>query len=139
MLRRPQTPRVHAACWWSLGFLLADCWAEPPAGSMVRAYRDNFRSIDIDSRRPVLVEFRADSCKPCKQREPHLEAFAKNNQEQLVVKVNADENEPRVKVLGVQLWPTRLVFHEGKRSRRRVGAPKPEKLAEFVSVFVTAK
>lgn len=135
MLPRPQTPPVCAACWWALGFVLAGCWAEPPAGSMVRANGDSFRNIVIDSRRLVLVEFGLDSCKACKYRD----ALTKKHDEQLVVKVNADENEPRVKVQGVQLWPTLVVYHGGERNRRRAGAPKPENLAEIVSTFVTAK
>ena len=103
------------------------------------ANQDNFRSIVVASKRPVLVEFWSHSCKPCKILEPHLTALAEKHKELRVVKVNSDENPLLAEDLGVQLLPTLIVYQGGEAKRRQVGAPKPEELAELVSAYVTPK
>lgn len=139
MVRRRVTILLGASLFTVLAVALAGCGTEPPPGSIVRANQDNFKHIVVDSKRPVLVEFWSNSCEPCKHLEPHLEALAQKHHELLVVKVNADENEPLVQDLGVQLLPTLFLYHDGEAKRRQVGAPKPEELAELVSAFVVAK
>lgn len=103
------------------------------------ANQDNFRTVVVASKQPVLVEFWSVSCEPCKQLEPHLEALARNHHELLVVKVNAEQNQLLAQDLGVQLLPTLIVYQGGEAKRRQVGAPKPEELAELVSAYVTPK
>jgi thioredoxin 1 len=139
MLRRSVTPLVNPAHYLVLALLFAGCRNEPPAGSIVRANTDNYRTVVVESKRPVLVEFWSNGCEPCKQLEPHLEALAKKHHDLLVVKVNADENAPLVEDLGVQLLPTLFVYQDGEAKRRQVGAPKPEELSELVSVYVIPK
>ena len=123
----------------SLPLLLAGCESKPTTGSIVTANQDSFRTVVVASKQPVLVEFWSNSCEPCKQLEPHLEALARKHHELLVVKVNADENQPLAEDLGVQLVPTLFVYQNGEAKRRQVGAPKPEELAELVSAYVTPK
>ncbi len=139
MLRCSERCRLGAAICCVLVLLFAGCGSAPSTGSVVRANKDNFRTIVVDSKRPVLVEFWSHSCEPCKQLDPHLEALARRHHELLVVKVNADENRPLVEDLGVQLLPTLFVYHDGEAKRRQVGAPQVEELAELVSAYVSAK
>ena len=139
MLRSPANPTVCAALFLTLGVGLAGCGNGPQAGSIVQANKDSFRSIVVNSKRLVLVEFWSNSCEPCKQLEPHLEALARQHLELLVVKVNADENGPLVEDLGVRFLPTLLVYQDGEAKRRQVGVPKPEELTELVSAYVTAR
>lgn len=133
------TRRDCAALWSALALLLAGCGGKPSTGSIVTANKDNFRTVVVASKQPVLVEFWSVSCEPCKQLEPYLEALARKHHELLVVKVNADENQPLAEDLGVQLLPTLFIYQGGEANRRQVGAPKPEELAELVSAYVTAK
>jgi len=122
-----------------LALLLAGCGGEPPTGAIVTANQDNFRSIVVASKRPVLVEFWSHSCKPCKALEPHLVAIAEEHKELLVVKVNSDENPLLVEDLGVQLLPTMFVYQDGEIKRRKIGFEKPEELPELISAYVTPK
>lgn len=123
----------------ALALLLAGCGGEPPTGAIVNANQDNFRTIVVASKRPVLVEFWSQSCKPCKILEPHLAAIAQQHQELLVVKVNSDENQPLAEDLGVALLPTLFIYQDGEIKRRKVGFDKPEELAELISAYVTPK
>ena len=124
---------------FALALLLAGCGGEPPTGAIVTANQDNFRSIVVASKRPVLVEFWSHSCQPCKVLEPHLEALAQQHQELLVVKINFDENQPLAKDLGVQLLPALLVYLDGDEKRRKIGFNKPDELGELISAYVTSK
>ena len=123
----------------ALVLLFAGCGGAPPTGAIVSANQDNFRRIVVASKRPVLVEFWSHSCEPCKALEPHLAALAKEHHELLVVKVNADENQPLVEDLGVRLLPTLFVYQDGVAMRTKIGAPQPAELAELVSAYVTPK
>ena len=123
----------------ALALLLASCGGEPQTGAIVTANQDNFRSIVVASKRPVLVEFWSHSCKPCKVLEPHLAAIAEEHKELLVVKVNSDENPLLAEDLGVQLLPTMFVYQDGEIKRRKIGFDKPEELPELVSAYVTPK
>lgn len=123
----------------ALALLLAGCGGEPPTGVIATANQDNFRSIVGNSKRPVLVEFWSESCVSCKALEPQLAVVAREHHDLLVVKVNADQNQPLAEDLGVQLVPTLFVYQDGVAVRRKVGAPKPAELAEFISAFVTPK
>ena len=103
------------------------------------ADKDSYRSIVVESKRPVLVEFWSHNCVPCDELEPHLAALAQQHLELLVVKVNAEKNLPLLEELGVQLTPTLLVYQDGEEKRRRSGVRKTEELAELISAFVTPK
>jgi thioredoxin len=124
---------------FSLALLLAGCGGEPQTGAIVTANQDNFRSIVVASKRPVLVEFWSHSCKPCKVLEPHLTALAEKHKELLVVKVNSDENPLLAEDLGVQLLPTMFVYQDGEIKRRKIGFDKPDELPELISAYVTPK
>jgi len=133
------TRRDCALLLCALALMGAGCGSQPSTGSIVTANQDDFRTVVIASKLPVLVEFWSLSCEPCKQLEPHLEALARNHHELLVVKVNAEQNQLLAADLGVQLLPTLIVYEGGEAKRRQVGAPKPEELAELVSAYVTPK
>ena len=133
------TPQFIFGHFLVLVVLLSGCESPPPAGSIVKADQDNFRTIVVNSKRPVLVEFWSYNCEPCKQLEPHLVALAQKHPDLLVVKVNAEENVGLMEHLGVQLLPTLLVYEDGETKRRQVGAPKPEELTALVSAYVNAK
>lgn len=94
---------------------------------------ESWSSEVSDSDRPVLVDFWAEWCHPCKLIEPHVDAIASEYPEKLkVVKLNTDENPVTAGRYGVMSIPTLMLFVDGVEKARIVGArPKDAILSEI--------
>jgi thioredoxin 1 len=86
---------------------------------------------------PVLVEFTADWCGPCRQIEPVLEAVAQEEEGRLkVVQLDVDTNPGTQSAYGVLSMPTLMVFRDGEPVKSMVGArPKRRLLQELAEVL----
>jgi len=92
---------------------------------------NNFKQEVLKSSIPVLVDFGASWCMPCRMLEPTIEKLAEENQGKLkVCKLNTDENQNIAAQYGIQGIPTLIVFKEGKEVGRTVGVMSKEKLQE---------
>ncbi|MEU3513405.1 MULTISPECIES: thioredoxin family protein [Streptomyces] len=93
----------------------------------------DFSAQVIDSELPVLVEFTADWCPPCRQMGPVLKALAAEEGERLkVVQLNVDANPTTTNHYKVLSMPTFMVFRAGEPVKAMVGArPKRRLLAEI--------
>jgi len=91
--------------------------------------RDEFFTILQNRQRPVVVEFWAPWCKPCKVMAPRLKRAGEIYADRVeLVKINADESAEVVKELRVMGIPTLIAYHDGKEIFRKVGTQSDEAL-----------
>ena len=92
----------------------------------------NFNEEVLQASQPVLVDFWASWCGPCRMQAPILEAFAQEHSEVKVCKVNVDENPELAEKYGIMSIPSLLVFKNGELSHTAVGMHDKERLSEIV-------
>ena len=92
--------------------------------------RNNFRQEVLDSEKPVLLDFWAPWCGPCRMVVPIVEEIAAERSDVKVGKVNIDEQFELAREFGISTIPTLVVMKEGKVIRQSSGArPKAQILA----------
>ena len=98
--------------------------------SALNINKSNFQDEVVNSDRPVLLDFWAPWCGPCRMVVPIVEEIAGERPYVKVGKVNVDEEQELARQFGVMSIPTLVVMREGKIVRQAVGAqPKPQILA----------
>jgi len=96
-----------------------------------------FEKAILKSEIPVIVDFWAPWCGPCKMVAPTLDKFAKEfSGKLLIAKVNTDENQEWASRYGVQGIPTMLLVSGGKIIHRQVGALPEPILRELITQFL---
>ena len=98
--------------------------------AVVTITKENFAQEVLQSEKPVLLDFWASWCGPCRMLSPIVDEVAEERTDVKVGKVNVDEQPELAGEFGVMSIPTLLVFEQGRLTKQAVGArPKSGVLA----------
>ena len=106
------------------------------AGTLQDVTDANFQSEVIEAEGPVLVDFWAAWCGPCRVVAPVLEEIAAEREDLRIVKLNVDENQQTAAAFEVLSIPTMILFKNGQIAKKIIGAyPKRRLEAELEPVL----
>jgi thioredoxin 1 len=92
----------------------------------------------LQSQKPVLVDFWAEWCAPCRMIAPMIDAIADEfSASAKVVKLNVDDNTSTAQRYGIKGIPTLILFSEGKEVERVVGAASKESITRMIEKYVS--
>lgn len=98
----------------------------------------SFEKDVLQSEKPVLVDFWAEWCAPCRMLAPTIDAIAEQFGETArVVKVNVDDNSATAQRYGIKGIPTLILFSAGKEVERVVGATSKESISRMIEKHVS--
>ena len=100
--------------------------------SAIDINRSNFQEEVIQSDKPVLLDFWAPWCGPCRMVVPIVEQIAKENSDIKVGKINIDEQSELASKFGIKSIPTLVVIKDGKIVNRAMGARSKSKILELL-------
>ena len=102
---------------------------------MTKPIKDNeFESEVINSKLPVLIDFWAEWCGPCRMLAPILDQLSEEMGAKIkIIKMNIDENPETPSKFGVRGIPTMLLFKEGKQIATKVGVQPKNVLQEWIN------
>ena len=100
--------------------------------SVITVTKDNFDKEVLQSDKPVLLDFWASWCGPCRMVAQIVDEIAAENPDKKVGKVNVDEQPELAARFGIQSIPTLLVLNAGRIVDQTVGYMPKEELAQFV-------
>ena len=92
----------------------------------------NFQAEVLEAESPVLVDFWAPWCGPCRVVAPVLEELAAERDDMRVVKLNVDENQRTAVAYGVMSIPTMILFKNGQAAHKVIGAMPKQRLVQEI-------
>jgi thioredoxin 1 len=108
------------------------------AGSIYAVTDQNFQAEVLEADKPVLVDFWAPWCGPCRIVAPHLEELAGEREDLQIVKLNVDDNPQTAARYGVMSIPTLLLFKHGQVAHQIIGALPKSRLVQEIDPALAA-
>lgn len=109
-------------------------WFASKGGTIEHVNADSFKATVLDSDIPVLVDFYADWCGPCRALAPVLEQVAQESTGVRIVKLNVDQAPNLAAQYRVSAIPTLILFHQGKPVQRITGLASKEELKQLLAL-----
>ena len=104
------------------------------ASDKVQTFTDGNFDQTINGGKPVLVDFWAEWCGPCRMIGPALEEISNSlNGKVKIVKLNVDENPGTAAKYGIMSIPTLMLFKDGQLASRQIGAQPKQKLEQWIT------
>lgn len=100
--------------------------------SVIKIDQNNFESVVMNSAKPVLVDFWAPWCAPCRMFSPVIDEIAEENAHIAVGKVNVDENPALAQQFQIMGIPAAVLFENGHPVRRLVGLQPKDAVEEMI-------
>ncbi len=105
--------------------------------STVKVTDSSFQDDVLGASVPVVVDFWAEWCGPCKMIGPTLEEIAKEYEGKVkIAKVNVDENQGIAGQLGIRSIPTLMIYKDGKMTSQKVGAAPKGELKRWIDAAI---
>ena len=108
------------------------------AGAITEVTDNNFQAEVLEAETPVLVDFWAPWCGPCRIVAPHLEELAGERDDLRIVKLNVDDNPQTAATYNVMSIPTLLLFKHGKVAHQIIGALPKSRLVQEIDPALAA-
>lgn len=101
--------------------------------SVLTVDQEIFQTEILQSKKPVLLDFWASWCGPCRMVAPIVEEIAEENPDILVGKVNVDEQPELAQMFGIMSIPTLVVMRNGKTENQLVGVRPKEQILHMLN------
>ncbi|MBQ2774814.1 MAG: thioredoxin [Clostridia bacterium] len=100
--------------------------------SVIKISKSNFQSVVMESEKPVLLDFWATWCGPCRMVSPIVDEIAEENPQVLVGKVNVDEEPELAQAFGIVSIPTLVVMKGGEIVNQIIGLRPKEQILSLL-------
>ena len=100
--------------------------------AVIKLTKENFEEIVKNSAKPVLVDFWADWCGPCKMLGPVVDELSSETDEAVFAKVNVDDEPDLAGAYGIMSIPTLILFKNGEKVAVSVGFKPKNELESFI-------
>lgn len=100
--------------------------------AVIKVTNENFETAVLQANKPVLIDFYATWCGPCRMVSPLVDEIAEENKDYQICKVDVDESPELAQKFGVMSIPTLVVLKDGKVITQNVGAPPKNAILDML-------